>query len=130
MDKPDSDLDKVLAAVAASGVAGLAVGIARGLISNRHGGLAGFLRGAVASVITSVLVGLAIADSGLSPTKQYAIVGLCAYVADDLLTGVIVLFQAFATNPMKFLMDVWTSIRGGRVQAPPPPPSDNDGGKQ
>lgn len=112
----DKDFRNVITIVGLSGLAGILVGIARGIIKERHGGWPSFIRGVVASIITAILVALAIHDTEMSVTRQAAIIGVCAYVADDLLIGLLSLARLFATDPLGFAKDVWNSIRGGKKE--------------
>ena len=112
--KNDEELRNLAAITAASGVAGLVVGIFRGIVQERHGGGWGFVRGMVASITVAVLVSLMLHDTDLTTSKQAALIGLAAYVADDLLSGIVLLAQLFRTDPIGFMSNVWSSIRGGR----------------
>lgn len=107
------ELRRVLAIIGVSGLAGLLVGAARGIVQERHGGWRGFARGAVASVVVAVLAALALDDSGLSAAKQGAIIGVLAYVADDMLAGLMLLSRLFAADPLGFVRQLWQSLRGG-----------------
>ncbi len=111
--KDDEQFNRLLEIAAVSGAGGLLLGIAKVIVHENHGTVFRFIRGAVASVVVAVLTALALADTGLAWTRQAAIVGILAYVADDMLTGLLLLAALFAKNPVAFLKDVWKSIKGG-----------------
>lgn len=114
MKDENGDLQKVLAVAASSGLIGLAFGIARGIIQQKHGGWWGFFKGATASVVVAVIAGLAVHDGDLTSARQFALIGLLSYVADDVLDGVLLLSRVFKKDPIGFVRDVWSSIFGGR----------------
>lgn len=111
--KDDEDLRRIVAITAASGLAGLLVGAFRGVIQEKYGGWLGFVRGMAASIVVAVMAGLALHDADLSPTRQAAVIGLAAYVADDVLSGIVLLGQLFRNDPIGFFRSVWTSFKGG-----------------
>jgi len=112
--KEDEELSKLVTLASVSGIAGLLLGIAKIIIHENHGNLLRFFRGAVSSIVVAVLASFALNDSGMSWARQAAIVGILAYVADDILSGLLVLGKLFANNPGSFLRDVLASIRGGK----------------
>ena len=104
--------DKILAAASTAGVIGLATGVARGIVQQKHNGWAGFARGLVASVLVAVLMGWALADLELTPTKTAVIVGVCAYLADDGLLGLQEVARLFGADPLGTVQRVWEALRG------------------
>lgn len=104
--------ERVLSAAAAAGAIGLIVGIARGIVQQRHGGWVTFCRGLVASVLVAVLIGWSIEDAGLTPSQLAAIVGVCAYLADDVLMGLGELAKIAGADPFGFVARVWAAVRG------------------
>jgi len=111
--KEDGQLSRLLEITSVAGLGGLLLGIAKIIIHEKYGTAARFFRGAVSSVTVAVLSAFALADSGLSLTQQFALVGVLAYVADDVLSGLLILAKLFAHNPLSFIRDLWSSIRGG-----------------
>lgn len=111
--KEDEQLNRLLLIAALAGVGGLLLGIARTIIHDKYGTVPRFFRGAVSSVVVAVLTAFAVADSSLTWSQQMALVGILAYVADDVLSGLLILAKLFAHNPLSFIKDLWASIRGG-----------------
>lgn len=111
--KDDEQFKRLLEVAAISGAGGLLLGIAKIVIHEQHGSVFRFFRGAVSSVVVAVIAGFALADTGLSWTRQAAVVGILAYVADDILVGLLILGKLFANNPVSFIKDLWSSLRGG-----------------
>lgn len=104
--------EKVLSAAATAGVIGILVGIAKGVIQQKHGGIGSFVRGLTASILVAVLIGWGLADAELSPTMLAAIVGVCAYLADDVILGLGEAGKLFGADPFGFVGRVWAAIRG------------------
>lgn len=111
--KDEEQLNRLLELTSVAGLGGVLLGIAKIVIHERHGTLRRFFRGAASSVVVAVLAAFALADSGQPWPRQAAIVGILAYVADDILSGLLILGKLFATNPLAFIKDLWSSIRGG-----------------
>lgn len=111
--KEDEQLGRLLEIASVAGVGGTILGIAKIIIHEKYGTLLRFFRGVVGSVVVAVLAAFALADSGLSWPRQAAIIGGLAYVADDVLVGFLILSKLFATSPLSFIKDLWSSIRGG-----------------
>lgn len=91
---------------------GLAVGLAKGVIQRRYTGWGQWLSLLVGAVLVSVLVGLAVHETGLSETQQWAVIGVCTFVAEDLLLAVGAIGAAFARDPLHALQHFWDAIRG------------------
>lgn len=108
------DWEKVISVAAPAGAVGLLVGVVSGLIKQRHGSWWGWGRGLLSAVVVAVLVGLGIHDTGISATTQAAIIGVCAFVAADLLDGVLQLATLLRTDPLGFFERVLNALRGGR----------------
>ena len=121
--KDEDGIRGLLGLVGTAGIGGLLLGIGKGIVQDKHGSMWLFLRGVTASCIVAVLVSLALNDTGLSYTRQSAIIGVMAYVADDILTGLMVLARLFSADPLRFLRGIIASIRGGQT----PPRDDGEG---
>lgn len=106
-------LSQLVEIATVSGIGGLLLGVAKTIIHDNHGSVFRFIRTAVASVVVAVISAFALVDSGLSWTRQAAIIGILAYVADDVLSGLLVLAKLFANNPLTFVKDLVKSIKGG-----------------
>lgn len=113
--------DRVVVTVAASSFAGLCIGIAKTLILQRHGGWLPWLSMMAAAVVVAVMIGLTVDSTALPPTQKWAIVGLCAYLAEDILIGVGALVKLASTDPFGTVHKILDLFRGRR---PPPPPGD------
>lgn len=111
---PPSDWEKVLAVAAPAGLVGLLVGVISGIVKQRYGTWWHWGRGLLTAVVVAVLVGLGLHDTSLSPTSQAAIIGVCAFIASDLLDGVTQLATLLKTDPIGFLAKVRDAWRGER----------------
>lgn len=114
----DDNTNKVLAAATSAGIIGLVTGIARGVVQQKHNGWTGFFRGLVASVLVAVLMGWTLADLDVSPTKQAVIIGVCAYLADDVLLGLQEVARLFGADPFGTLQRIRQAMRGQAGTAP------------
>ncbi|HWH74955.1 MAG TPA: hypothetical protein VNV16_11905 [Methylibium sp.] len=114
-DKTEFDL--LLASGGTAGAIGFLVGIARGIIQARHGSLGAWVRGITASLFVGVAVGWGLSDTTLSTTTQAAIIACCAYVADDVLLGMLVLGGMFSRDPAGFASRVLDGVRGRASKA-------------
>lgn len=110
--KDKTELDLLLAAGGTAGVIGLFVGIARGVIQAKHGSMGAWVRGITASLIVGVAVGWGLSDTAFTATTQAAIIAACAYVADDVLTGLLVLGGLFSNDPAAFITRILDGMRG------------------
>jgi len=105
------DWERLLQTVFLSGGSGVIVGVAKGVV-RRYGGIWSWIALLVASALVSVLVGLAIQDSGLSYTQKSAVIGICAYLAEDILLGIGMLAGLFARDPIRTIRLFWDALRG------------------
>lgn len=71
----------------------------RSILSEDKRSISGFLRGLVLAGFVGTVVGLFIQDYQLSATMQSAIVGVCAFVADDLLLILLAVSGKLRSNP-------------------------------
>jgi hypothetical protein len=113
MKYDDEELGKLLLVAWISGVAGALLGVLKVIIHENRGTIMRFFRGACAAVVVAVLSAFALNDTGMSWSRQAAIIGILAYVADDVLSGLVILGKLFGNNPLAFLKDLWSSFRGG-----------------
>lgn len=102
----------IVTAAITAGVIGMVMGIARGIVQQKHGGWGPFFRGLVASIAAAILVGWGLADFDMSPTKQAFVIGVCAYLADDVLTGLQEIAKLFSADPFGTFEKVWSALRG------------------
>lgn len=110
------EISALWTAMAASGAIGLVVGIARGIIQQKHGSIGALARGAIASVLVAVLVSWGLADAGLSVTTKGAITGICAFIADDILLGLLSLGALIGKDPIGFFSRLTAAYRGMAAQ--------------
>jgi len=113
------EISTLMTAMAASGAIGLVVGIARGIIQQRHGGIGSLIRGAMASVLVGVIVAWGLADGGLSVTTKGAITAICAFIADDILMGLLSLGALLGKDPIGFFSRLIAAYRGQAAAMPP-----------
>lgn len=117
--KSQQEIDSLLTTAGATGLLAICIGIARGVIQQKHGSLGAFIRGITSSVVVAVLVGWGIHETSLSLTTQMAFVGVCAYLADDVLMGLLVIGRLFREDPGSFISRTLDLFRG----KPTPPPN-------
>lgn len=94
------ELTKTIASLI--GISALAAAC-RAILSEDRRSLKGFLRATVLAVFVGGISGGFIQHYDFSPSMQGSIVGLCAFVADDILMGVIGLAKWFRANPARIL---------------------------
>lgn len=75
----------------------------RSILSEDRRSLKGFFRAALLAVFVGGVAGAITTNYGFSPSMQGAVVGLCAFVADDILLGVVNLAIWFRTNPARII---------------------------
>lgn len=112
----------LLAYLATGGVLGLFVGIARGIIQQKHGSIGAFFRGVVASIFVAVIVSWGLADTTITNTTQATIIGVCAFIADDILLGLVSLGSLMGRDPLGFFSRLLAAYRGQSIQQITPPP--------
>jgi hypothetical protein len=113
--KPDSEFEKLLVTTSTTGTVALVIGVFRGIIQEKHGNFMTFFRGVLASVTVAVLVGWGLSETSLSLTSQMCIVGVCSYLADDVLLGLLVLGRLFREDPGSFFSKFYDAIRGRSI---------------
>jgi hypothetical protein len=114
------DINTLIAAMSVSGALGLVVGIMRGVIQQKHGSFAAFVRGILASILVAVFVSWGLADSGLSATTKATITGICSFIADDILLGLMSLAALMGRDPIGFFTRIVAAYRGQAPQQPTP----------
>ena len=120
MASDNDELRRIGLVMLVSGAAGLLVGIARGIILEKYGTWGHFFRAVLASIVVAVLTALALDDSGLSTTKQGAVIGILSMVADDMLAGLMIAGRLAASDPVGFVRGVLRSLLGGGPPNNPP----------
>lgn len=115
--KNNQELDNVLSTAGITAILAFFIGIARTVIHEKHSNVMTFIRGIIASMVVAVLVGWSISNIGLSMTIQMAIVGICSYLADDVLLGLLVIGSLFRENPGSFLSKLLDLLRGKSVSS-------------
>lgn len=123
------DINAIIAIAAGSGALGLAVGIMRGVIQQKHGSIGGFIRGILASIFVAVMVSWGLVDSNLSLSTRGMVTGICSFIADDILLGLMSLATLMGRDPFGFFSRVLAAYRGAATQGPSVPvvpPAEND----
>lgn len=106
------EISTLLTAMSVSGIIGLAVGVARGIIQQKHGSVGALLRGALASVLVGIVVSWGLSDTSLSVTSKGAITAICAFIADDILLGLLSLGSLVGKDPIGFFTRLSAAYRG------------------
>lgn len=106
-----NDWKRILDVAGPAGLIGFAVAVFRGVI-DQCGGWRKWFAGLAASVLVAAFVGLGLHDADVPAYMQSAIVGLCAYVARDILMGLQQLSGMMASSPLKFVKNLRDAIRG------------------
>jgi len=104
--------EEVVSLVTATAIGGTLVGLFRGIIVRRYGGWLQWTSLLLGSTLVATLTGLAIHDSGLSNSQQAAMIGVCAFLAEDILLGLGTLATLFRNDPLGTIREVWRAIRG------------------
>lgn len=106
------DYSALVTIMSVSGVLGLVVGIMRGVIQQKHGSVGGFLRGILASIFVAVIASWGLVNSGLSLNTQAMIIGICSFIADDILLGLMSLSTLLGRDPLGFFSRLLAAYRG------------------
>ena len=109
------DWQNMLKVAGPAGTLGLVGAVLRGVI-DQIGGWRVWLVGMTAAGIVSTLVGLGLQAINISVLAQYAIIGTCAYVSRDILTGLTQLSGMLAANPFSFIAKLRSAIKGDKEQ--------------
>lgn len=109
--KNDSELETVLFTASSAGVLALVIGVFRSIIQTKRGWF-NWTRGVITSILVGVTVGLGIDSLNIALTAKFAVVAVTAYLADDLLTGLLVVGSTFREDPMSFVKKLIDSLRG------------------
>lgn len=104
--------DRVLTVVAATGLGGFIVGVFRIAILRKYGGWLTWLAALCGSVLVAVLAGLAVQDTGLTEAQRWGVVGICAFVADDLVIAIMSIAQMMRSDPVGFFSRIVRAARG------------------
>lgn len=76
---------------------------ARSVLSEDRRSLKGFFRAVVLAIFVGGITGGLVSNYNFSPAMQGSIVGLCSFVADDILLGVISLVAWFKADPSRII---------------------------
>jgi thiosulfate reductase cytochrome b subunit len=112
--------DRIVHIVAASGAAGFVVGAVRIVISYRYETKLQWLAVMCGTVFIAVITGLLVADTDLSPAWASAVIGLSAFVADNLILALLTIAKSVGANPLRAIRRIMAAVRGL------PPPTDSD----
>lgn len=75
----------------------------RTILSEDRRSITGFLRGLVLAIFVGVLTGFAMNDYDFGPGTQGAIVGVSAFVADDILMIILAVTKNLRKDPSKLI---------------------------
>lgn len=95
-----------------SGIIGFVIGISNGVVQKRHGGWPGFFVALTTTVAIALIVGLGTKSYIPSETTRLAIVGVCAFIADDIRAGIMAMGGGFRKDPLGYFMRVLDALRG------------------
>lgn len=110
---PDN-LKTFLDMVQTVGLMGAIVGTLRLIAQRRYSSLSEAAAVLTSSVVVAVLVGLGVRDSSFPPALQYAIVGFCSLIADELLIIVSSLARTAKDDPSKLVEAARIILKGGK----------------
>lgn len=109
---PNSDWEKVVAVAVPSGIVSLSVGVISGVVQRRYGGFWCWFRALLSALVVGTTVGLFVDSSSLSAPTRTAVVIICAFVAGDLLEGLLQLSAMFRADPIGLFKRFKIAIRG------------------
>ena len=127
MNTPDEYKDLAVTAGVAGSIS-LVAATMRHVMLERHGGWRPLLRGCFASVVVAILVGWSLYAVSLPFPVEMAIVGVCAYLGDDILQGLLVIGRLLRENPAGVASRILDAIRGKTpvVESKPSTPTKGD----
>lgn len=96
------------------GFFGAVVGLLRLVIQRRYTSIGEAFAVIASSLLVAVLVGLALRSTAFPQPMQYAIVGLCSLIADEMLIIVASLARTAKDDPSKLLDAAKVILRGGK----------------
>ena len=103
---------------AAVGFGGFLVGFVKGIIHNRYGGFWQWLALMLGTVFVAIIAGYALDASDLSANQQRAVIGIAAYLADDILIALVSVSGMFRKDPFgvvdRALNVMWGRRKGDR----------------
>ena len=114
------DWDRIVQIVAASSAAGAVVGAIRIVVSYRYEGKWQWLAVMLGTVFIAVITGLLVADTDLSPAWASAVIGISAFVADNLILALLTVARSIGANPLRAIRRIVAAARG----LPTPPDTD------
>lgn len=103
---------KLIEILTLAGFVGICVGIAKHVLIIRHGSWSQFTVGLIASVLVAVFIGLLLDNTDFTLTTKTAMVGISAYIAEDLLAVIKNLSIAFKNDPRGFVRESLEMWRG------------------
>jgi len=112
---------KVSAVAGPAAVVGLAAGFASGFLGRKYSTFGEWVRSLFAAIFVAVLTALLIEDVGWPLTLRTAVVGLGAFLAPDIVEGLIQLSTLIKRDPIGFYRRIRAAIAGAPDEPPPPP---------
>jgi hypothetical protein len=95
-----------------TGLIGTIIAIFRHIIEERLGGWLSLLRGFLASIVVAVIVGLLLGETTLQELTKAAVIGITAYVADDILFGLRKITVAIRNDPLGSIKELFAIWKG------------------
>jgi len=99
---PDADLAEKLKFLAPVALAVLA-GTARFLMMPKGQSALVYLRGIIMAVLVAWIVAAATDGYGMNENYRVAVIGVCSFMADDLLRGLLLIGEKFRDDPLGFI---------------------------
>lgn len=121
MSADPGDWDKFWKGVFATGVGSFVVGVFRIAILQKYGGWAKWTAALAGAVFVGVVAGLFMEDSTLSNWQRWGVIALCAFVADDLIVGLLSIAGHLRSDPLGFAARVFNAARGRHTEPPKEP---------
>lgn len=84
-----------------------------------------FIRGVVIAAFVGVMVSLALQDTFLSESMRGMIIGVSSFCADEVVLFLLACAKEVRNDPLKYLMNILTAVRGGSDSKSDPPKSDD-----
>lgn len=100
---PFEKLNETITVATPAMLIGVAGGAVRIIVSREHATPTGFIRGGVLACFVAVLVGGLLDDYGYEGNLKFALIGIAAFVADDILVGILRLSALLRDNPREVL---------------------------
>lgn len=108
----EKEIAKLLYSFVLSSIIGVSVGILRGIIQKANEDWKALLRAILASFLVAIFVGFGLEDFEFSTTIKIVITGISAFIADDILLGLMALGRVLGRDPFGFFARVMSAYKG------------------